>query len=55
MFIKYSICVITKYNIDNPICISICTVNGRYSLYYYIEIPQGVTNENAITLVYYLA
>ena len=22
---------------------------------YYIEIPQGITNENAMTLVYYLA
>ena len=39
----------------NPICISICTVNGRYNSYVFVEIPQQVTNENAITLVYYLA
>ena len=34
---------------SNQMCISVCLI---YSLY---EIPQEITNENAITLVYYLA
>ena len=42
--------------IINSIFISICTENGRYiACMCYIEIPQEVTNENTITLVYYLA
>ena len=44
-----------RYYYLNPICISICTANGQYICMYYIEIPLEITNESAITLVYYLA
>ena len=46
---------IWEYYPYNPICISICTVNADIACIYYIEIPQEITNENAIKLVYYLA
>ena len=46
---------IFMYTTLNPMCVSICTVNSDIACTYYIEIPQEVTNENAITLVYYLA
>ena len=36
---------------------SICTVNANIACncMYYIEIPQEVNSENAITLVYYIS
>ena len=47
--IMYFFSFLKSFTLPNPIYISICTVNGWYSLYVLS------TRSNAVTLVYYLA